>query len=108
MIALTILYQSDKRPTSQSEALFDEGLHRTAALVGSLALFNMSTKQWLPKQKSMFGNYHIHKDNPLGHIDKELLKLNVDHVHTYDERDGVDYDTYGWKSKMATNFFYFF
>ena len=48
------------------------------------------------------------KDNPLGHIDKELLKLNVDHVHTYDERDGVDYDTYGWKSKMATNFFYFF
>ena len=29
-----VQYQNDKRPTSQPEALLDEGFHGTAALVG--------------------------------------------------------------------------
>ena len=31
-----VQYQNDKRPTSQLEALLDEGLHATTALVCSL------------------------------------------------------------------------
>ena len=42
---LTVLYLNEKSLTSQPEALSDEGFHRTAAPVGSLAVFHFGTEQ---------------------------------------------------------------
>ena len=40
-----VLYQNEKRPTSQPDALLDEEFHGRAALVGFLACSNFGTEQ---------------------------------------------------------------
>ena len=50
-LALTCSVPKLKRLTGQSEGLSDEGVHGTAAPVGSLAIFSFSTEQGGPVEK---------------------------------------------------------